>query len=119
MEVGLVQVTARVEAHAAQRRELAQALLEWAAAAMDEPGVLAAEVYEDVDAANIFCVVSRWAGRAALEAHARGPAFGSMVGAVELLARQSQVAVTEAADERDATLTFRRLREPRRIVAEQ
>jgi quinol monooxygenase YgiN len=108
----------RIEANAAQRRELAQALLQWAADAMDELGVLAAEVYEDMGAPNAFCLVSRWANRQALGSHTRGPAFGSMLGAVELLASRSRVALTETAQERDADLSLRWLRDPKRMVAE-
>lgn len=112
----MILVTARIEAHTAQRRELAQALLQWAAAAKRETGALVADVYEDVGAANIFCMVSQWESRLALEAHLRGSAFGSMLGAVELLADESAVAVTEAADRGDASTTLRRLRDSRRSV---
>jgi quinol monooxygenase YgiN len=112
--VGLILVTARIEARTAQRRELAQALLQWAAATRREAGAQVADVYEDVGAANVFCVVSQWATRPAFEAHLRGSAFGSMLGAVELLADQSGVAVTEATDASEASTTLRRLRDSRR-----
>jgi quinol monooxygenase YgiN len=107
----LILVTARIEAHVAQRRELAQALLQWAAAARREGGTLATDVYEDVAAGNIFCVVSQWSSRPALEAHLRGAAFGSMLGAIEVLADRSTVSVTEAADQAGASMTLRRLRD--------
>jgi quinol monooxygenase YgiN len=107
----LILVTARIEAHVAQRRELVQALLQWAAAARQEGGTLATDVYEDVAAGNIFCVVSQWASRPALETHLRGAAFGSMLGAIEVLADRSTVSVTEVANQAEASMTLRRLRD--------
>jgi hypothetical protein len=41
-----------------------------------------------------------------------------MLGAVELLASRSRVALTETAQERDADLSLRWLRDPKRMVAE-
>lgn len=107
----MILVTARIEANVAQRRELAQALLQWAAAARRDAGTLVTDVYEDVAAGNVFCVVSQWPDRLALEAHLRGPAFGSMLGAIELLADRSTVSVTETIDHADASMSLRRLRD--------
>jgi quinol monooxygenase YgiN len=106
----LILVTARIKAHIAQRRELTQALLQWAAAAKRERGTLATDVYEDVAEGNIFCVVSQWTSLRALQAHLRGPAFGSLLGAIDLLADRSTVSVTEAADHAEASMSLRRLR---------
>ena len=107
-------MVARIEAHIAQRRELVQALLQWATAARREGGTLATDVYEDVAAGDVFCVVSQWASRPALDAHLRGQAFGSVLGAIELLADRSTVSVSEAADHTEACITLRRLRDSRR-----
>jgi quinol monooxygenase YgiN len=107
----LILLTARVEAQLSQRRELAQALLQWAASARREAGAMGADVYEDVGAGNIFCVMSQWEDRPALDAHLRGPTFGSMLGAIELLADRSTALVTEATGREGPSMALRRLRD--------
>jgi quinol monooxygenase YgiN len=112
----LILVIARVEAHVAQRRELAQALLQWATAAKSEEGAVEAEVYEDVRAAHTFCLVARWSTRAAFQSHLAGASFGSVTGAVELLAGESAITVSQATDDACASTTFRRLRDSSRHI---
>lgn len=107
----MILVTARIEAHPAGRRELARALLDWAASVRRE-GSGATNIYEDLEAAApVFCLVSAWATRSPLEAHLRSPAFSSMLGAVELLADRSTVVVTEAGERWAGATTLRRLRD--------
>lgn len=113
----MILVTARIEAHPAGRRELAQALIDWAASVRRDAGSAAAHVYEDLEAAApVFCVVSEWPTRPALDAHLRGEAFSSMLGAVELLADRAAVTVTDSVSDRDASTTLRRMRDARREV---
>lgn len=106
-------MTSRIEANPAGRRELAQALLHWAITARSDGGTLAANVYEDLEAASVFYLVGRWANRSAFESHLRTPTFGSMVGAVELLAGPPDVAVAEIGDEGGRATTLQRLRDSR------
>src|SRR5262245_21196697 len=108
---GLIQVTARIEAHSAQRRELAQALLHWSAVTKQEPGAISADLYEDVGTANIFCVVMRWATRPAFEAHLQSGTFRSLLGAVEVLAGPCEVSLTEGAGGGGTVTTLRCLRD--------
>jgi quinol monooxygenase YgiN len=111
----LILVTARIEAHPAGRRELAQALLDWAVSVRREAGSTAAHVYEDLEAAaSVFFLVSEWETRLALDAHVSSSTFGRMLGAVELLADDSEVTVTEAAGDWVPSTTLRRVRESRR-----
>lgn len=113
---GLILVTARIEAQPVGRRELAQALLDWMVRARHDGDALAAHVYEDLEQGNVFCLVSRWATRAAFETHVHKAPFGSLLGAVELLGRLSEVAVTEG-EAADAPLeTLRRLRHAKRVA---
>ena len=106
----MILVTARIEAQISQRRELAQALLQWVATVRCASGASGVDVYEDIGAGNIFCVMSQWDNRPALDAHLRGSSFGSMLGAVELLAERSTVLVTEATGAEEPSMTLRRLR---------
>jgi quinol monooxygenase YgiN len=86
----VVLLTGRIEANPGGRRELSQALLEWAAAARGGDG-LDTHLYEDLEGAHAFCFVSQWPDLQSLECHARGPAFGGLIGAIELLASSSVV----------------------------
>ncbi len=114
----VIVLTARIEAHTPERRELVQALLGWAAAARRESGFLGAHVYEDLEAPAAFCLVSQWDNRSAFEAHVCGPQFGVVLGALEVLAGRPQVSISELVDrsESDAFLTIRRLRDHKRAV---
>jgi len=108
----LVVLTARIEAHASERRELVQALLEWATAASHETGALGAHVYEDLEAAARFCAVSQWAGAEDMEHHVRGGAFGVLMGALDALgpAADFSIAKQEGGDAGDAIRHMRRSR---------
>lgn len=114
----MVLVTARIEARAPERRELAQALLDWVASARREAGALGAHVYEDMEDAHVFCVVGQWANLPAFKAHVRSPSFGSVLGALELLAGPSRVSITEVADD-SPFMTLPKLRELRRSVVDR
>lgn len=107
-------MAARIEAHSAERRELAQALLEWVTAARRDPGALGAHVYEDLEAPSAFCAISRWESRVAFDAHLRGTPFGIVLGALELLAGPPLLGVANVADGTDTFLTLRHLRDLRR-----
>ena len=108
----MVVLTARVESSVPERRELAQALLAWAAAARRDPGTLSAQVYEDVEAPAAFCFVAQWESQRAIEAQIRGEGFGALLGAFELLARPPQLWITaqDDVDGHDAVRMIRRLR---------
>jgi quinol monooxygenase YgiN len=103
----------RAVAHPSARRELLQALLDWAAAARHSTGALVSNVYEDAEAPAVFGLVGEWESAAALEAHLRSDAFGVLLGALELLARPARVTVAREADEygKDALPAIRQLRE--------
>jgi quinol monooxygenase YgiN len=110
--VSAVQLSARIVARASARRELLQALQEWAVSVRREPGIVAASVYEDIDAPSVFGVVAGWQSETALDAHLRSGAFGFLLGAVDVLTQTAQVSVTRAMDEypTDALPAIRRLR---------
>lgn len=108
----MIVLTARIESNVPERRELGQALLAWATAARGENGVLVAHIYEDIEAPAAFCLVAQWDSQSSLEAHLRGPEFGAVLGAFELLARPPQLSITQVGDVNgtDALRTIRRLR---------
>jgi quinol monooxygenase YgiN len=113
-------LSARAVAHPSGRRELLQALLDWAATVRHSPGALAANVFEDVETPGVFGLVGEWESTPALEAHLRADAFGVLLGALELLAKPARLTVARAADEygTDALPAIRRLRESGRAGAE-
>ena len=106
-------LSARVVARSSARRELLQALIEWAATARREPGIRLANAYEDVEAAAVFGLVAEWDGEAAIEAHFRSGSFGVLLGALELLAQSTRLTVNRGTGEdgMDALPTIRRLRD--------
>lgn len=108
----LIVLTARIESNVPERRELGQALLAWVTAARHGAGALVAHVYEDIEAPSAFCLVAQWESQHAIEAHLRGPEFGAVLGALELLARPAQLSITQLGDVNgsDAWRTIRRLR---------
>ena len=108
----MVVLTARIEAHASERRELVQALLEWATTAKQEAGALGTHVYEDLEAASRFCAVSEWAGAEDMESHVRGGAFGVLMGALDALGPPAafSIARQEAGNAADTIRSMRRLR---------
>jgi len=90
----MIVLSGRIEAHPAERRELFQALLAWTATTRKDAGVLAAHVYEDLEAPAAFNLVSEWRTPSALDAHLRSDAFGVLLGALKVLARPHRMAVT-------------------------
>jgi len=119
--VNAIVLSARVGAHPSARRELLQALLDWAATARHSTGALVSNVYEDAEASAVFGLVAEWESPSALEAHLRSDAFGVLLGALELLAKPARLTVARAADEygTDALPAIRRLRESGRAGAER
>jgi len=119
--VNAIVLSARVGAHPSARRELLQALLDWAATARHSTGALVSNVYEDAEASAVFGLVAEWESPSALEAHLRSDAFGVVLGALELLAKPARLTVARAADEygKDALPAIRRLRESGRAGAER
>jgi quinol monooxygenase YgiN len=103
----VVVMTGRIEASPGARRELAQALLEWAAAARAVDGV-DAHLYEDLECAHIFCFVSHWPDAETVERHVCGQQFAGLVGAIELLAVDSSVDFGACEIGRSAAREFRR-----------
>ncbi len=108
----MILVTARIEILPGSRRELVQVLLHWAERVREDPGALAAHVYEDLEAGKFVCLESRWRTRPALGAHVQSRNFGILLGAVELLAKSSEIAVAELGEE--PSRTIRRLRDTMR-----
>lgn len=110
--VSAIQLSARVAARPSARRELLQALQEWTVSVRREPGIVAANVYEDIDTPSVFGVVAGWQSEDALDAHLRSGAFGFLLGAVDVLTQTARVSVTRAMDEypMDALPAIRRLR---------
>lgn len=92
-------LSARIVAHPAERRELSQALLVWAAAARQEADLLTAHVYEDLEAPSVFSLASEWRAAAALDAHLRSDTFGVLLGALKVLARSHRMTVSSPNDE--------------------
>lgn len=97
-------LTARLTARPAGRRELAQALLDWAATSRREAGLRASCVYEDVESPGSFGLVAEWESRERLEAHLRSEPFSVLMGALEMLAEASQAEITRADDEGTSAL---------------
>ena len=90
----MIVLSGRVVAHSAERRELFQALLAWTATIRKDADLLAAYVYEDLEVPAAFNVVSEWRTSAALDANLRSDAFGVLIGALKVLARQHRMVVT-------------------------
>jgi len=88
----LIAITGRIEATSGGRRELCQALLQWG----DEvrrSGNGNANLSEDLEGAHVFWLVASWPNLEAFEHHARGTAFGRLVGAIEMLATSDVLTV--------------------------
>jgi hypothetical protein len=78
-------ITGRIEAGPGGRRELCQALLQWAAEARRVGGG-DAHLAEDLECAHVLWLFASWPAPEAMKHHVRSPAFGRLVGAIELLA---------------------------------
>ena len=113
-------LSARVVPQPSARRELLQALLGWAGSVRKEPGVVASNVYEDVEDPSAFRLETEWAEGAAFEEHLRSGSFGALLGAFELLAQPARLQVTATAEAygSDPLAAIRRLREGRRPQTE-
>jgi quinol monooxygenase YgiN len=114
-------ISARAVPRPRDRRELRQALHDWAATVRQATGALAANLYEDVEDPPAFLVEAAWKDAAALEGHLRSDAFGVLLGALELLAEPARVTVlaTVEAYAPDPLTAIRRLREGRRVPTER
>lgn len=87
---------ARVESSMADRRELTQALLSWVVTVRLEAGVVGVQISEDMESPGAYILVSTWRTRKDLEAHLTGPEFGILLGALEVLGRQTQLNLTDS-----------------------
>jgi quinol monooxygenase YgiN len=92
----LTTLWASVEASIADRRELTQALLNWAAIVRHEDGLVGVQVSEDIESAGAYSLVSTWRTRQDLEAHLRGPEFGILLGALEVLSLQTRLSLADS-----------------------
>ena len=81
------------------RRELVLALVGWAEAARQQPGLVRASVSEDLEVEAAFELRAEWGTEEALEAHLRSDVFGVLVGAAEVLSLSVRVSVARVADE--------------------
>jgi quinol monooxygenase YgiN len=95
----MVVLTARIVASPSERRELAQALLAWLAAARRAADLHSADVYEDLEVPATFGLVSEWRTSTGLDAHLRSDAFGVLMGALKVLARQHRLLVSQPDNE--------------------
>jgi quinol monooxygenase YgiN len=86
---------------------LAQALLQWMADARHTAGAVT-HVYEDLEQPHAYCLTSEWPALEALEVHAGGREFGSLVGAIELLAVTGVLQVAETIDRPVSFRDYRR-----------
>lgn len=90
---------ARVVATPASRRELVQALVGWAEAVRQAPGLVHASVAEDVEVEAAFDLVAEWGTEKELEAHLLSDTFGVLLGAAEVLGLSVRVSVARTADQ--------------------
>lgn len=99
----MLQLIARMEVAPPDRRELQQALAGWLGALKRNAAVVAAHLYEDLERPTAFCVVAVWASREALDAHAAGPTFGAVVGALDVLDACVEAEMAEVGESDSAT----------------
>ena len=92
-------LSGRVVANPTERRELVQALLDWAAATRRDPELATAYVYEDLETPAVFNLVTEWKTAAALDTHLRSDSFGVLLGALKVLARPHRLVITRGDDE--------------------
>lgn len=85
-----------VESLTANRRELTQALLDWAATVRREAGLIRVQVSEDMESPGAYILVSSWRTREDLKSHLGGGEFGVLLGAFEVLGLRTQLSVTDA-----------------------
>lgn len=80
-----------------------QALLSWAAETRRASGVLDSHVYEDLESPAVFGFAVKWETPEALETHLRSERFGALLGALEVLADDSRLAITHVDSEGPAS----------------
>jgi len=107
----MILLSGRVVAYPAERRELAQALLSWVIAARQEPALLSAHVYEDLEAAAAFSLTTQWKTAADLDKHLRSDAFALLTGALRVLAQPYRMVVLQPDDEHGAIQAITRPRD--------
>ncbi len=108
----MILVTARIEVLPPSRRELLQVLLQSANDSRRDQQALVAHVYEDLESPTVLCLETGWSSREALAAHVNSQCFGSLLGAVEVLASRTEVALIEALEEpARRSLTLRAVRD--------
>ena len=100
----MIVLSGRVVAHTTERRELVQALLDWVSAARRDPELEAAYLYEDLEIPAVFNLVTEWKTAPALEAHLHTDCFGVLQGALKVLARPYQLAITRPDSELDGAI---------------
>lgn len=92
-------LSARVAATASSRRELELALVGWAGALRQAPGIVRASVAEDVEVESAFELRAEWETGEAFEAHLGSDAFGVLVGAAEVLSLPIRLSVSQVVEE--------------------
>lgn len=95
----MIMLSSRIVAQTSERRELAQALLSWAAAARLEGDLLIVHVYEDLETPAVFGLDAQWKTAEALDRHLRSDAFGILSGALKVLARPHRMVVSQPDNE--------------------
>jgi quinol monooxygenase YgiN len=95
----MIMLSGRIVAKTTERRELVQALLDWAATTRRDPELATAYVYEDVEIPAVFGLVTEWKTAVALDAHLRSDSFGVLLGALKVLARPHNFVITRGDDE--------------------
>jgi quinol monooxygenase YgiN len=97
--VPTVSLSARVVSTHASRRELLQALVDWAEATRRAQGNVRAGVAEDVEVEAAFELVAEWQREEDLEAHLLSDTFGVLVGAAQVLAFSVRLNVGRTVEE--------------------
>lgn len=92
----MILLRVQVETEAPERRELVQALIASSAAVRREPGSTETRISEDLEQAGVYYLTSRWRSAPEFEAYVAGPAFGILLGALEILGRRSRVELTRS-----------------------
>lgn len=109
----MIALTARVEAHPPQRRELVQALLQWSEGVRREEGAVSCHLSEDLENVAVFDLKASWANETSLRSHMRSERFGVLLGALQVLARPVRFEVLVPAEGSGVTPEGRFEREER------
>jgi quinol monooxygenase YgiN len=111
-------LSVRVVATPSSHRELVQALVGWAVAVRQTPGLLRASVSEDVELEAAFELLAEWETKEALETHLLSDSFGVVVGAAEVLSLSLRATVARTVDEY-GTDVIKKRREARWAAAQR